>query len=233
LIVDIRKWKHVFKLDPDRDISDEALDRLCLSGTDAILVGGSSGVTFDNTVDLLSRIRQYEVPVVLEISNQEAIVPGFDLFLIPIVLNADDPKWIVGQHHEALKEYGALLNWDEIVAEGYIILNKEAMAAKLTSARTDLDAKDVAAYARMADKLFHMSIVYLEYSGTFGDMELVRRTRQVLENARLLYGGGIDSLEKAQLAAEAADTIVVGNIIYSDLEQALQTVHVNFDRNGR
>jgi putative glycerol-1-phosphate prenyltransferase len=233
LIVDIRKWKHVFKLDPDRDISDEALDRLCLSGTDAILVGGSSGVTFDNTVDLLSRIRQYEVSVVLEISNQEAIVPGFDLFLIPVVLNADDPKWIVGQHHEALKEYGALLNWDEIVAEGYIILNKEATAAQLTSARTDLDAKDVAAYARMADKLFHMSIVYLEYSGTFGDMELVRRTRQVLENARLLYGGGIDSLEKAQLAAEAADTIVVGNIIYSDLEQALQTVHANFDRNGR
>ncbi|NQX61863.1 heptaprenylglyceryl phosphate synthase [Paenibacillus qinlingensis] len=233
MIVDIRKWKHVFKLDPDRDISDEALDRLCLSGTDAILVGGSSGVTFDNTVDLLSRIRQYEVPVALEISNQEAIVPGFDLFLIPVVLNADDPKWIVGQHHEALKEYGALLNWDEIVAEGYIILNKEATAAQLTSARTDLDAKDVAAYARMADKLFHMSIVYLEYSGTFGDMELVRKTRQVLENARLLYGGGIDSFEKAQQAAEAADTIVVGNIIYSDLEQALQTVNVNFDRNGR
>ncbi|MNQ74084.1 Heptaprenylglyceryl phosphate synthase [compost metagenome] len=233
MIVDIRKWKHVFKLDPDRDISDEALDRLCLSGTDAILVGGSSGVTFDNTVDLLSRIRQYEVPCALEISNQEAIVPGFDLFLIPVVLNADDPKWIVGQHHEALKEYGALLNWDEIVAEGYIILNKDATAAQLTSARTDLDAKDVAAYARMADKLFHMSIVYLEYSGTFGDMELVRRTRQVLENARLLYGGGIDSLEKAQQAAEAADTIVVGNIIYSDLEQALQTVNVNFDRNGR
>ncbi len=233
MIVDIRKWKHVFKLDPDRDISDEALDRLCLSGTDAILVGGSSGVTFDNTVDLLSRIRQYEVPVALEISNQEAIVPGFDLFLIPVVLNADDPKWIVGQHHEALKEYGALLNWDEIVAEGYIILNREATAAQLTSARTDLDAKDVAAYARMADKLFHMSIVYLEYSGTFGDMELVRRTRQVLEKARLLYGGGIDSLEKAQQAADAADTIVVGNIIYSDLEQALQTVNVNFDRNGR
>ncbi|GFZ97996.1 heptaprenylglyceryl phosphate synthase [Paenibacillus marchantiophytorum] len=233
MIVDIRKWKHVFKLDPDRPISDEALDRLCLSGTDAIMVGGSTGVTFDNTVDLLSRIRQYEVPCVLEISDQEAIVPGFDLFLIPIVLNSDDARWIVGQHHEALKEYGAMLNWDEIIAEGYIILNREATAAKLTSARTDLDIKDVTAYARMADKLFHMSIVYLEYSGVFGDMEVVRRTRQVLENARLLYGGGIDSLDKAQQAADVADTIVVGNIIYSDLEQALQTVNVNLDRTGR
>ncbi|MGG1519858.1 heptaprenylglyceryl phosphate synthase [Paenibacillus oryzisoli] len=225
MIVDIRKWKHVFKLDPDKDISEEALDRLCLSGTDAIMVGGSSGVTFDNTVDLLSRIRQYEVPCVLEISNQEAIVPGFDLFLVPVALNSRDAKWIVGQHQEALKEYGAMLNWDELVAEGYIILNPEATAAQVTSAQTELDAKDVMAYARMADKLFHMPIVYLEYSGTFGDMALVRRTRGVLEQARLFYGGGIDSLEKAQQAAEAADTIVVGNIVYTDLEQALRTVH--------
>ncbi|TXK71742.1 heptaprenylglyceryl phosphate synthase [Paenibacillus sp. N3.4] len=231
MIVDIRKWKHVFKLDPDRDLTDETLDRLCQSGTDAIMVGGSTGVTFENTVDLLSRIRQYEVPCVLEISNQEAVVPGFDLFLIPVVLNADDPLYIVGHHHEALKEYGSMLNWDEVVAEGYIILNKEATAAKLTSARTDLDAKDVAAYARMADKLFRMPIVYMEYSGTFGDMELVRRTRQVVDHARLFYGGGIDSLDKAREAAEVADTIVVGNIIYSDLEKALQTV--NLDRTGR
>ncbi|NEW08794.1 heptaprenylglyceryl phosphate synthase [Paenibacillus sp. SYP-B3998] len=231
MIVDISKWKHVFKLDPDKEISDEALDRLCQSGTDAIMVGGSTGVTFDNTVDLLARIRQYEVSCVLEISNQEAIVPGFDLFLIPVVLNANDPQWIVGHHHDALKEFGAILNWDEIITEGYIILNHEATAAQLTSARTNLDTKDVTAYARMADKLFRMPIVYLEYSGVFGDMELVRRTRSVLENARLIYGGGIDTLDKAQQAAEAADIIVVGNVIYTDLEQALQTV--NLDRTGR
>jgi putative glycerol-1-phosphate prenyltransferase len=231
LIVDIRQWKHVFKLDPDRDISDEALDQLCLSGTDGIMVGGSTGVTFDNTVDLLARIRQYELPCVLEVSNREAIVPGFDLFLIPVVLNANDPKWIVGQHHEALKEYGAILNWDEILAEGYIILNAEATAAKLTSANTDLDTKDVVAYARMADKLFRMPIVYIEYSGQFGDMELVARTKNAIEHARLFYGGGIDSVDKAREAALAADTIVVGNIIYSDLEQALQTV--NLERTGR
>jgi putative glycerol-1-phosphate prenyltransferase len=231
LIVDIRQWKHVFKLDPDRDISDEALDQLCLSGTDGIMVGGSTGVTFDNTVDLLARIRQYELPCVLEVSNREAIVPGFDLFLIPVVLNANDPKWIVGQHHEALKEYGAILNWDEILAEGYIILNAEATAAKLTSANTDLDTKDVVAYARMADKLFRMPIVYIEYSGQFGDMELVARTKNAVDHARLFYGGGIDSVDKAREAALAADTIVVGNIIYSDLEQALQTV--NLERTGR
>jgi len=227
VIVDIRQWKHVFKLDPDRELADDALERLCLSGTDAILVGGTTGVTFDNTVDLLARIRRYEVPCVLEISSRDAIVPGFDLFLIPVVLNARDPQWIVGHHHAALKEYGALLNWDEILTEGYVVMNGEAAAAGLTSADTALDARDVAAYARMADKLFRMPIVYVEYSGKFGDMELVKQAGGVLEQARLFYGGGIDSVDKARTAAAVADTIVVGNIVYSDLEQALLTVQLD------
>ncbi|MBP1157735.1 MULTISPECIES: heptaprenylglyceryl phosphate synthase [unclassified Paenibacillus] len=220
----MEQWKHVFKLDPDRELSDEALERVCLSGTDAVMVGGSTGITFDNTVDLLARIRRYEVPCVLEVSDQEAIVPGFDLFMIPIVLNAGDTQWIVGRHHQALKEYGAILDWQHIVTEGYIILNEHATAAKLTEANTQLSTKDVEAYARMGERLFRCPIVYLEYSGVFGDMALVSRVRNLLGEARLFYGGGIDGPEKARQAAEAAHTIVVGNAVYENLEHALATV---------
>lgn len=220
----MEEWKHVFKLDPDREIGDEALERICLSGTDAVMVGGSSGVTFDNTVDLLARIRRYEVPCVLEVSDREAIVPGFDLFMIPIVLNAGDTQWLVGRHQQALKEYGAILDWDELVPEGYIILNGDSTAAKLTEADVRLDARDVEAYARIADRLFRCPIVYLEYSGVFGDMELVGRVKRLLSRSRLFYGGGIDSPEKAREAAKAAHTVVVGNAVYEDLERALATV---------
>ncbi|MCP3774987.1 heptaprenylglyceryl phosphate synthase [Paenibacillus sp. MZ04-78.2] len=220
----MEEWKHVFKLDPDREIGDEALERICLSGTDALMVGGSSGVTFDNTVDLLARIRRYEVPCVLEVSDTEAIVPGFDLFMIPIVLNAGDTQWIVGRHQQALKEYGAILDWDELVPEGYIILNGDSTAAKLTEADVQLDVKDVEAYARIADRLFRCPIVYLEYSGVFGDMELVGRVKRLLSQSRLFYGGGIDSPEKAREAAKAAHTVVVGNAVYDDLDRALATV---------
>ncbi|SCW70224.1 putative glycerol-1-phosphate prenyltransferase [Paenibacillus tianmuensis] len=220
----MEEWKHVFKLDPDREIGDEALERICLSGTDAVMVGGSSGVTFDNTVDLLARIRRYEVPCVLEVSDTEAIVPGFDLFMIPIVLNAGDTQWIVGRHQQALKEYGAILDWDQLVPEGYIILNGDSTAAKLTEANVRLDAKDVEAYARIADRLFRCPIVYLEYSGAFGDMELVGWVKRLLSQSRLFYGGGIDSPEKAREAAKAAHTVVVGNAVYDDLDRALATV---------
>lgn len=222
----IEKWRHVFKLDPDREISDEDLDQLCSSGTDAIIVGGSSGVTFDNTVDLLARIRKHTVPCVVEVSNQDAIVPGFDLYFIPLVINTDQAQWITGLHHQAIKEFGSRLPWDMMVAEGYLMLNPESTAAKLTHAQTDLDALDIIAYARMAENLFRLPIFYMEYSGTFGDMEKVKLAAEVLQQTRLFYGGGIDSFEKAQAAAAAAHTIVVGNIIYENMKQALETVQI-------
>src|SRR3569832_1469118 len=127
-------WRHVFKLDPDREITDEALDAICMSGTDAIMVGGSSGITFDNTVELMSRIRRYAVDCVLEVTSLEAAVPGFDYYFVPLVLNTDDAQWVVGRQAEAMKEFGSLIPWDVTAGEGYIILNKEATAAQVSGA---------------------------------------------------------------------------------------------------
>ncbi|MDR9857978.1 heptaprenylglyceryl phosphate synthase [Paenibacillus sp. VCA1] len=220
----IKPWRHVFKLDPDREIDDQALEAVCMSGTDAIMIGGSSGVTFDNTVDLLSRVRRYELPCVLEVSNLEMLVPGFDLYMIPMVMNTADSAWITGQHKQAIEEYGYMIPWDLLVPEGYIILNPDSAVARLTGAQTDLDADGAAAYAQVADKLMSLPIVYVEYSGSFGDMETVRKIHQSVHGAKVFYGGGIHDPETAQAAAAVCDTIVVGNAVYDDLAQALLTV---------
>lgn len=217
-------WRHVFKLDPDRVISDEALQLLCQSGTDAVLVGGSSGITYENTIDLLRRIRKYNLPCILEISSQAAVVPGFDLYFIPIVLNAEDAQWIVGQQHQAVKSFDTLIPWDRVVTEGYVVLNEQSTVAALTKANTALEISDLLAYARMADQMFRLPVFYIEYSGSFGNMEWVEEAKGLLQHSRLFYGGGIDSPDKARQAAKAADTIVVGNIIYDNLQQALETV---------
>lgn len=218
------EWKHVFKLDPAKELDDQALEAICESGTDGIMVGGSDNVTLDNTLSLLSRIRRYSVACALEISTLESITPGFDYFFIPTVLNAGDPQWITGMHRQALKEYGTMMDWEEIVAEGYCILNRDSKVSALTKADTALNQEDVEASALLADRLFHLPVFYLEYSGTFGDPAIVKTAADALQNARLFYGGGIKSEEQAAQMAAYADTVVIGNVVYEDLKTALRTV---------
>ncbi|XID90900.1 heptaprenylglyceryl phosphate synthase [Paenibacillaceae bacterium WGS1546] len=219
-----RNWRHVFKLDPDREIGDEALEAVCTSGTDAILVGGSSGVTFDNTVELMSRVRRYEVPCAFELSDPSCGVPGFDGYFIPSVLNTRRSEWLIGHHVEALRDYGHLLPWESIAGEAYLVLNPDSAVARLTGADAGISEGEAIAYSQVADRLWNVPVLYVEYSGTFGDMALLRRIKQGLQRAHLFYGGGIDGPVTAAEAARFADTVVVGNVIYENLEAALATV---------
>ncbi|WP_045520397.1 heptaprenylglyceryl phosphate synthase [Neobacillus niacini] len=221
---DFREWRHVFKLDPNKEISDDKLEKICGSGTDAVMVGGTDGVTLEKVLDLMARIRRYTVPCVLEVSSIDIVTPGFDLYFIPTILNSNDTKWITGLHHRAVKEFGEIMDWEEIVMEGYCILNEECKAAKLTSAIADASTEEVKAYAMMAEKMFHLPIFYLEYSGRYGDVQVVAEVKKVLEKTVLFYGGGISTVDQASEMAKYADVIVVGNAIYDHFDQALATV---------
>ena len=195
---DFRKWKHVFKLDPNKEINDVDLESICESGTDAILIGGTDGVTLENVLDLMARVRRYTVPCVLEVSSVETVTPGFDLYFIPSVLNSKDSKWMMGLHQQAVKEYGEIMDWSEMFVEGYCIVNPDCKAAQLTDADTNLDEDDIAAYAMMAEKMFHLPIFYLEYSGMYGDPKVVKKTKQNLEETVFFYGGGIETVSTSK-----------------------------------
>lgn len=222
--MDMDKWRHVFKLDPDKEIDDGMLEAVCESGTDAIIVGGTTNITFDNTIDLLSRIRRYAVPCVLEVSDVDAIVPGFDAYFIPVVLNAQNPEWIFNMHIKGLEEHGPFIKWDEVFVEGYVVGNEDSAVAKLTESRTNITEEGMKAYARLADQMLKLPILYIEFSGSYGNPALVQAAQKVVHNSRVFYGGGICSVEQAIEMAQWADTIVIGNIIYEDITQALATV---------
>lgn len=219
----MKTWKHVFKLDPAKEISDEQLELVCESGTDAVIVGGTDHVTLDGVLDLLSRIRRYTVPCILEISTMEAITPGFDFYFIPMVMNSKDKKWMMDIQHQAIKQYKDIMNWDEICIEGYCILNEDAKAFTHTNCYLP-DEADVTAYAHMAEHVFHLPIFYMEYSGTYGDPALVEKVSNQLEDTILFYGGGIENSMQAKEMAAHADVVIVGNSIYTNFKNALKTV---------
>ncbi|MGZ1802757.1 heptaprenylglyceryl phosphate synthase [Staphylococcus argenteus] len=223
---DIKKWRHIFKLDPAKHISDDDLDTICMSQTDAIMIGGTDDVTEDNVIHLMSRVRRYPLPLALEISNLESVMPGFDFYFVPTVLNSTDVTFHNGTLLQALKTFGHSIDFEEVVFEGYVVCNPESKVAKYTKANTNLSTEDIEAYAQMANYMYRLPVMYIEYSGEYGDVAMVKAAAELITETQLFYGGGISSEQQAIEMASIADTIIVGDIIYKDIKKALKTVKI-------
>jgi phosphoglycerol geranylgeranyltransferase len=94
------------------------------------------------------------------------------------------------------------------------VLNPDSAVGKVTKSACNLTPDDVAAFTTVADHFFHFPIVYIEYSGTYGDPAVVKAASDVIDKSILYYGGGINSAQKAAEMSRYADTIVVGNAVY-------------------
>lgn len=225
-------WKHIFKLDPAKEIVEGNLQLICQSGTDAIMIGGTDNITPEAVTDLYERVIQYNtVPIILEVSRMDAVMPGFDYYFIPMVLNSHEKKWMMDIQHQGIKEYMDYIQYVDMVFEGYCILNKDAKVFEYTNSFLP-DWEDVAAYAYMAEHVYHLPIFYIEYSGMYGDVNMVKVAKSKLKNTLLFYGGGIQSAEQAKEMKQFADVIIVGNGLYENLEQALETVNAVKENNS-
>jgi len=216
-----RDWVHITKLDPDKVINKEAIAEIATSGTDALMLSGTLNVTPENLQELLAQVREYDLPIVAEPAGPEAVLMNdVDGLFVPSVLNTPDMRWMVGKHQWWVKH--TRVDWSKVVPEAYIVLNPASSVAKVTGAVCDISAADVAAYAEVADQYFSFPVVYIEYSGTYGDPAVVAAAAKVVSDARLFYGGGINNAEKAAEMGKYADTIVVGNAVYDDGVSALK-----------
>ena len=208
-------WDHVLKVDPDKSlVGGETFDDVKATGTDAIQVGGTLGVTPEKMRRVIDACRKHDIPLYQEPSNPAVVVDddALDGYLVPVVLNAGDPFWITGAHKEWVRI--AELDWERTATEAYIVMNPEASVAEYTEADCDLGADDVAAYATVAERMLGQDIVYVEYSGTLGDPDVVGAARDALDDATLFYGGGIHDYDDAYEMGERADTIVVGDLLH-------------------
>ena len=210
-----KDWVHVTKLDPDKQLRPGDIDAIAASGTDALMLSGTLNVTQENLAALQKQVKAYNLPLVMEPASPDAVLmQGIDYVFVPSVINSTDVQWIVGKHSTWIQKQKQKIEWDLIVPEAYIVLNPDSAVGKLTKSLCDLKAEEVAAYAAVADHYFHFPIIYIEYSGMFGDPEVVKAASDAIRNSILYYGGGINSAEKAAQMSRYADTIVVGNAVY-------------------
>jgi len=208
-----KNWVHVTKLDPDKMLPSGAIAEIASSGTDALMLSGTLNVTAENMAALAKEARASGLPLIVEPAGPEAVLwDGVDLVFVPSVLNSSDVQWIVGKHRSWIQKQP--VQWEKVVPEAYIVLNPDSAVGKVTKAACTLNGKEVASFAALADHYFHFPIVYIEYSGMYGNPATVKAAAEAVESAVIYYGGGINSGEKASEMALYADTIVVGNAVY-------------------
>ena len=211
-------WDHVLKVDPDKDlVAGETFEDVCATGTDAIEIGGTTGMTKEKMAAVVDACAKHGVPLYQEPSNPAVVIDddALDGYLIPTVFNAGDSFWVTGAHKEWVRiENG--LDWSRTHTEAYIVLNPDSSVAEYTEADCDQSADDVAAYAAIAEKLFGQEIVYIEYSGTFGDPDIVGAAADAVDEATLFYGGGVGDYDSAHEMGQHADVVVVGDLLHDE-----------------
>ncbi|MBU3904865.1 MAG: heptaprenylglyceryl phosphate synthase [Nanoarchaeota archaeon] len=208
-----RKWKHITKIDPDKKITARIVDKIIESKTDAIMVSGTLGISKEKVTSVLKLLKDYDIPKVLEPAGPHGMVyKGYDWLFVPSVFNTDSSVWVNGMHKAWIREHKDIINWDIVVPEALIILNPKCSAAKVTRAKI-ITKDEVVAAAITAERFFKFPVVYIEYSGKYGDPEIVEAVKNNLKTAHLIYGGGIRTQQQAAKMSQFA-TIVVGNTIY-------------------
>ena len=216
-------WDHVLKVDPDKELPPGVtFEDVAATGTDAIEIGGTLDVTTEKMRAVLDACKKHDLPLYQEPNDPTVVVDddALDGYLVPMVLNTTEPFFLIGAH----KEWARIADvpWEKTTLEAYIILNPDASVAQFAQADCKQDADDVAAYARVAERFLNQEIVYVEYSGTYGDPEKVRAAYDALDDATLFYGGGIHDYDSAYEMRSNADTVVVGDLFHDEGVEALR-----------
>jgi phosphoglycerol geranylgeranyltransferase len=229
------EWDHITKIDPDKSLADgETFEDVCETDTDALEIGGTTDMTQEKMSRVIDACAKYDVPLYQEPSNPGVVIDddALDGYLVPTVFNAQDSFWITGAHKEWVRVADGM-DWDRTHTEAYIVLNPDASVATYTDADTDQSAEDVASFAAVAERMFGQEVVYVEYSGTYGDRETVRAAHDALDDATLFYGGGIHDYDTARGMAEVSDVVVVGDLLHDEgVDAVRETVEGAKDANA-
>ncbi len=206
-------------LDPEKQ-SAEAAGRLAgaaaASGTDAIMIGGSTGVTqakVDATV--LAIKAAAKVPTILFPASAANLSRHADALYFMSLLNSRDPRLIVGEQRRAaplVKAWGL-----ETIPMAYLVVEPGMRAGEVGRAEPipRTHPQTAVEYA-LAAQMLGMRLVYLEAGSGAPEPvppEMIRDVRAAID-IPLIVGGGIRTAEAATSVARAgADIVVTGTVV--------------------
>jgi phosphoglycerol geranylgeranyltransferase len=226
-----RHKMHMTLIDPDKQSPKESAAialKACRAGTDAIMVGGSTGVTQANLDETCAQIKKNcKLPVIYFPSGANAISDKCDAIYFMSMLNSRNVKNVTGEHSKGaplIKKLGL-----EPISMGYVVVEPGMKVGEVGEAdvvkRNDFDT--LIGYALTAE-FFGMDLLYLEAGSGAPEpvpLDMITAVRESVEMP-LVLGGGIVTAEQAErMAAAGADIIVTGTLVENgEFEKKLRKI---------
>ena len=223
---------HMTLIDPDKLTPSECGEvalKAYRAGSDAIMVGGSTGIDFktlDNSVLAMKEV--IPIPIIQFPSHGRAITPNSDAIYFMSMLNSMDINFIIGEQMRASQSIKAM--GIETIPMGYVIVAPGMKVGETGSAdpvkRNDI--KRAVGYG-LASEFLGMTLFYLEAGSGAPEpvpTDMVSAVSEAL-SIPLVVGGGIRDAESAARISEAgADIIVTGTIVEEskDVEGTLKRI---------
>lgn len=210
---------HMSLIDPDKQTADKAAEialKCKEAGTDAIMIGGSTGITSENLDETALAIKKATgLPVIYFPAGPHALSKEVDAMYYMSLVNSRDINMVIrAQAYASLivKQMGV-----EPISMGYIIVEPGMKVGEIGQA--DLVGRDeikkAMGYA-LGCEYMGMSLVYLE-AGSGADKpvpaEMIGSVKKIV-SIPLIVGGGIRTPEDAATARMAgADIVVTGTLL--------------------
>ncbi|MCK4757138.1 MAG: geranylgeranylglyceryl/heptaprenylglyceryl phosphate synthase [Thermoplasmata archaeon] len=216
------KKLHMTLIDPDEQSASDAARVAKISeelGTDAIMIGGSTGISQELLDETVIRIKEsVSIPVILFPTTASAVSRHADAIYFMSLLNSKNPKFIIGEQQRASVFIGKM--GLETISMGYIVIEPGMKVGEI--GEVDLikrnDVGRVMGYAKAAE-ILGMKLIYLEAGSGAPEpvpSHIIKAAKEGLA-VPLIVGGGIRDPDTAKAVVDAgADIIITGTLVEVD-----------------
>ena len=211
---------HLTLIDPASQTPEKAAEIALAAvkgGTDAIMIGGSTGASGTLLDETVIKIKEkVSVPTILFPGSSAGLSRYADAVFFMSLLNSRDIGYVVT--NQVLGAPLVYRSQIEPISMAYIIVEPGGTVGWVGDAKLIPRKKpEIAVAYALAGKYLGMHYTYLE-AGSGADTpinpEMIRAVKLVLGENKLIVGGGIRDAETAKICAFAgADMIVTGTIV--------------------
>ena len=209
-----KRRMHFTLVDPDKQSSVEAGEIAAAVesvGSDAIMVGGSTGVDFSKVDQTVAEIKaRCKLPVILFPGSAKGLTPKADAIFFMSMLNSRKREFLIGQQVRGARVVKMMRI--EPIPMAYVVVAPGMRVGEIGDAQlVERDDFEGAISYALAAQYMGMRLLYLEAGSGAPEPVPAKLVSAVKKEAEipLIVGGGIRTAEAARDILDAGANIVV------------------------